>query len=227
MTARQFTLQYLRARFVAGAVVALVSLTASTAQAHPHVWVTVTTSVLFAPDGMLTGVRHDWTFDDMYSAFATTGIGGQGKDGFTREQLQPLAKVNVDSLKDYDFFTYARIDGKRQPKDIFGDPVDYWLDYDAATAALTLHFTLPLRTPVAAKQLAIEVYDPEFFIDFGFAEDDPVRLVGAPAGCSISSSKPRDDNFLSVQKLNRSFIPPEANVGMGMQFANKIAVSCR
>ena len=42
---------------------------------------------------------------------------------------------------------------------------------------LTLHFTLPFKTPVKAKTLDVEVYDPEFFIDFGFAEKNPVRLV--------------------------------------------------
>ena len=49
-------------------------------------------------------------------------------------------------------------------------PVDYWLDYDPKATVLTLHFTLPFKKPVTAKQLIIEVYDPEFFIDFGFAK---------------------------------------------------------
>src|ERR1700739_2443902 len=89
-------------------VVVAAALSATEAQAHPHVWVTMKTEVLYAPDGSVTGVRHDWTFDDMFSAFATTGIKAATKGQFTREELQPLAQINVDSLKDYAYFTYAR-----------------------------------------------------------------------------------------------------------------------
>ena len=38
------------------------------AEAHPHVWVTFHSEVLYAADGTMTGVRHAWTFDDMFSA---------------------------------------------------------------------------------------------------------------------------------------------------------------
>jgi ABC-type uncharacterized transport system substrate-binding protein len=43
------------------------------AQAHPHVWVTMHTELVYTSDGRITGVRHAWTFDDMFSAFATQG----------------------------------------------------------------------------------------------------------------------------------------------------------
>jgi ABC-type uncharacterized transport system substrate-binding protein len=208
-------------------VLLFAGLAPSAAQAHPHVWVTMTTELLYAPDGAVTGVRHNWTFDDMYSAYATTGIKARVKGQFTRQELQPLAQVNVDSLKEYAYFTYARIDGKKQ-KDAFLPPVDYWLDYDPKATVLTLHFTLPFKQPVKAKRLVVEIYDPEFFIDFAVADDnpDPVKLVGAPAQCAATFDKPHDDNFFSTQTLNRAFVPSEANIGMGASFANKISVEC-
>jgi ABC-type uncharacterized transport system substrate-binding protein len=195
------------------------------AEAHPHVWVTMTEELLYAPDGTVTGVRHAWTFDDMYSAFAIQGLESKTQGVFTREELKPLAQVNVESLKEYAYFTYAKLDGKRQ-KDAFLDPVDYFLDYDAKKAVLTLHFTLPFKTPVKAKTLELEVYDPEFFIDFGFAERDPVRLVSAPAACQAAVEKPRDDNFPATLRLNKAFASSEANIGMGASFANRIWVKC-
>jgi ABC-type uncharacterized transport system substrate-binding protein len=206
-------------------VAILTSLTATRAQAHPHVWATIRTELLYAPDGAVTGVRNIWTFDDMYSAYATTGIQAKVKGQFTREELQSLAQVNVDSLKEYAYFTYARIDGKKR-KDAFGAPVDYWLDYDPKATVLILHFTLPFKQPVKAKQLVVEIYDPEFFIDFAFADNNPVALVNAPAQCAATYDKPHDDNFFSSQTLNQSFIPNEANIGMGASFANKISVQC-
>ena len=78
------------------------------ASAHPHVWVTMQSELVYAPDGTVTGMRHAWTFDDMFSAFATQGIEAKKKGEFTREELAPLAEVNVTSLKEFDFFTYAK-----------------------------------------------------------------------------------------------------------------------
>ncbi len=88
---------------------------AAPARAHPHVWVTMHTELVYAPDGSITGVRQHWAFDDMFSAFATQGLEAKEKGKFTREELAPLAKVNVESLKEYDYFTYATADGKKTP----------------------------------------------------------------------------------------------------------------
>jgi len=192
--------------------------------AHPHVWVTMHSELLYAPDGSVTGVRHAWTFDDMFSSFATMGF-PQTNGTFSPETLQPLAKVNIDSLKDFDFFTYAKVDGKRE-KDVFLEPTDYWLDYDPKETVLTLHFTLPFKTPVKAKSLQIEVYDPTFFIDFGLAQNDPVKLVGAPAQCKVTWEKPADVNFPTTMRLDQALVTSEANIGMGASFANTITATC-
>jgi hypothetical protein len=69
--------------------------------------------------------------------------------------------------------------------------VDYWLDYDAKETVLTLHFTLPFKAPMRATNLEIEVYDPELSIEFAFAEQDPVRLTGAPSQCKSRGCPPK------------------------------------
>jgi ABC-type uncharacterized transport system substrate-binding protein len=210
---------------LAVAVAIAVALPAIPVQAHPHVWATMTTELIYDANGAATGLRQAWTFDDMYSAFATTGLPAKTKGEFTPEELQPLAQVNVESLKDFDYFTHATINGKRDKK-AFIDPVDYWLSYDPKATVLTLHFTLPFKTPVKAKVLKIEIYDPEFFIDFGFADDNALKLVNAPPLCAAWTDKPHDENFLSPQSLSKPFIPSEAFIGMGADFANKIVVQC-
>ncbi len=150
------------------------------AEAHPHVWVTMHTELVYAPDGSITGVRHDWTFDDMFSAFALQGLDAKEKGKYTREELAPLAKANVESLNEYDYFTYVTADGKKAP---LTDPApSYWLDYD--NQVLTLHFLLPFKTPVKAKLLKIEVYDPTIFVDFAWAKDKPPRVVNCPGAAS-------------------------------------------
>jgi ABC-type uncharacterized transport system substrate-binding protein len=192
------------------------------AQAHPHVWVTMHSELVYAADGRITGIRHAWSFDDMFSTFALQGMESKEKGKFTREELAPLAKVNVESLKEYDYFTYATADGTKTQ---LAEPApEYWLDY--ADQVLTLNFTLPFKTPVKAKELNIEIYDPSIFVDFSWAKDDPVRLVGAPK-CKGEVVKPREMTFAEGKKLSE--IPAEqknTTMAWGAQFANKILVHC-
>ncbi len=200
-------------------------ISTAVARAHPHVWVTVKSELVYAPDGTVTGVRHAWTFDDMFSVFATQGIESKKKGEFTREELAPLAEVNVTSLKEYDFFTFAKANGKKLEFD--DPPADYFLDFDPKDTVLTLHFTLPLKAPVKAKDLALEVYDREFFVDFSFAEKEPVKLVGAPAHCKLSIGRPQEMSTAMTQQFNQlGANQRDPSLTIGTEFANKITVKC-
>jgi ABC-type uncharacterized transport system substrate-binding protein len=211
--------------FSLATALAALAMSIATASAHPHVWVTIKSELVFAPDGSVTGVRHAWTFDDMFSVFATQGLEAKTKGEFTREELAPLAEVNVTSLKEYDYFTYAKANGKKLE---FNDPAaGYYLDYDKKETVLTLHFLLPLKQPVKPKDLTLEVYDREFFVDFSFAEKDPAKLVGAPAQCKLTVGKPQEKNSALAQQLGQ--LGPnqrDSSLTIGAEYANKILVKC-
>ncbi len=200
----------------------IVLAVAAPARAHPHVWVTMRTELVYAPDGRITGIRHAWSFDDMFSTFATQGLESKEKGKFTREELAPLAKVNVESLKEFDYFTYATADGKKA--DLAEPAPDYWLDYE--DQVLTLNFTLPFKMPVKAKELKVEIYDPTIFVDFSFAKEKPAQLVGAPK-CRLDVTLPREMTFAEGKKLSE--IPadqPNTTMAWGAQFASKLLVHC-
>jgi len=201
---------------------AVLALSVAAAAAHPHVWVTMKSELVYAPDGKVTGVRHAWTFDEMFSTFATQGLETKQKGVFTREDLKPLAEVNVTSLKEYDYFTKAKANSKKVE---FKDPVDYWLEF--TDGALTLHFFLPLETPVKAHTLAVEIYDPTWFVDFTFADKDAVTLAGAPAQCKLDVARPADAPAQGQQLGESFFSSLGANSDYGAQFANRIAVKCQ
>ena len=204
-------------------ILCLCAVQADRSSAHPHVWVTMKSELLYAADGSATGVRHTWAFDDAFSVFATQGLPSKRPGTFTRDELAALAQVNVNSLKEYGYFTVAKADGKKAP---LKEPVDYYLDYDAKRTVLTLHFTLPFKSPVKAKQLDVDIYDATFFVDMAFVEKDPVALVGAPAGCRLSVVRPQDAS-VTTQRLSESFFNSlSASGGWGAQFANKVSVKC-
>jgi ABC-type uncharacterized transport system substrate-binding protein len=196
------------------------TLAANPAQAHPHVWITATSELIYAPDGSVTGVRHAWTFDDMFTTYALQGIETKTKGVYSREELTPLAQTNVESLKEFAYFTFAKADGKKEK---FVEPVDYYLEYK--DSALTLHFTLPLKAPVKPKELVVEVFDPSFFIDFTLADKNPIKLVGAPAACQMKFERPNDGSA-GAQKIGEQNFLSGANANYGAMFANKITVDC-
>ncbi|MGD0719619.1 MAG: DUF1007 family protein [Roseiarcus sp.] len=212
-----------RLRAVAAALVALGVLAAGPACAHPHVWVTMRSQVVFGPDGKVDGIIHDWTFDEMYSSFATQGLAPPGQL-VKRADFAPLAKENAGSLAQIGYFTTVKIAGKAVD---FGEVTEYWME-ERPDHLVTFHVVLPLRTPAApGKFFSLLVADPEFFIDFEFDDKDGVRLAGAPAGCSLSIAKPRALEADESSKLSESFfsgLAPGANFGFKM--ASRAIVAC-
>jgi ABC-type uncharacterized transport system substrate-binding protein len=199
---------------------AAVLVGANPAAAHPHVWVTAASELLYGPNGTVTAIRHAWTFDDMFSTYALQGTESKKKGVYSREELAPLAQTNVESLKEYGFFTFAKVDGQKQP---FLAPTDYFLEY--RDSALVLHFTLPFKTPVKAKQLLVEIFDPSYFVDFALQKQDPVHLVGAPASCTAAIQRP-SDGTAGARKLGEANFLNGNNSNYGAMFANRITVDC-
>ncbi len=200
---------------------------ASSVAAHPHVWATVRSEIVFGPDHKITGIRHAWTFDEFYTAMAVQGLDGNGDGVYSKEELEPLAKVNVDSLKEFAYFTFVRLDGDEKFLPL-KPPVDYWVEYD--DTVLTLHFTLPLETPLdpSDKVVTIDVYDPSFFVAFGFAEKAPVKVAGSPAaGCTANVDTPDPESAEAARALSEAFfsqLGPGSDYGS--QFAQTVMVKC-
>ncbi len=187
------------------------------ALAHPHVWVSVKAEAILGEDGKITAIRHHWTFDDMYSAFVTANLGKDGQPP-TSEELQPVAQTNVDSLKEFEYFTFSKQAGK---KVAFGDPRDFSMTYNAKDQVATLHFTLPLARPAETKKVfSFAVYDPSYFVAFEFEKGPSVSLEGGPKGCSISVTKPHALDEKEQQKLNQAMTD---NFSPGEDFALRLA----
>jgi ABC-type uncharacterized transport system substrate-binding protein len=206
---------------------ALLSGAATPVAAHPHVWATVRSEIVFGPDQRITGIRHAWTFDEFYTAMAIEGL-DTNKDGvYAKDELAPLAKVNVESLKEFDYFTFVRRGAEEKPLPL-KEPVDYWVEYDKTQ--LTLHFTLPLESPLDAKaqEVAVDVYDPSFFVAFGFAPDAPVKIAGTAApSCMAEVQKPGAERGGEAKDLSEAFfsqLGPNSN--FGSQFAQTMTVKC-
>lgn len=195
------------------------------AAAHPHVWVSVETTVLY-DKGTVVGLGHKWTFDEMYTAMALQGLDANGDGVYDRKELAELAQINIDGLKEFDYFTFAKLG---QSNLAFAPPKDYWLEH--ANGVLSLHMVTPLVQPVLAEAegLSFTVTDPSYFIAFELAKQDPVRLSeGAPAGCVANVAAPQEDSELA-QRLGDAFKEQLGGgdaMGLGVGLTKSITLSC-
>lgn len=195
------------------------------ANAHPHVWVTVKSKVLYGADGMITGIRQHWKFDEFYSSFAIQGLDKDEDGKFSKDELAELAKVNVTSLSEYDYFTFPK---KGDQAVEMNEPTDYWLEHHE-DGTLTLHFTLPLKQPASAssEKFSFTVYDPTFYISFEFDKKDAVVLAaGAPSNCAAKLFAPKKQQQQTAA-LNEAFSSDAGGFqGLAVQLAQDAVVSC-
>lgn len=192
------------------------------ALAHPHVWVEVRSELDYEPDGTLKGVRHHWTFDEAFSSYALQGMETTPDGKPSEKTLKELAEVNIESLGEFDYFTFAK---KGRTDADFLPPKDYSLTHDGK--ALTLHFTLPFAQPQAKKGgMTLDVYDPTYFVAFHLADNDPVKLAGDAQDCALTLHRP-DPAAGSVTTLSESFFSALTSASeFGSQFANRVTVTC-
>lgn len=195
---------------------------AGPALAHPHVFVVVTSEIIFDAQGRVAGVSQSWTFDDMYSSFVTTGASEDGKP-VSSQKLQPLAEQNVSDLAEFGYFTVVKVPGQKVE---FAKPQAISMHEDAKKL-VTLKFTLPLKTPVKAdKALTLQVYDPTYFVSFDFAQNG-VTMKGAPSGCSLSMVQPTPLGESEAKRLNEAFfsgLSPGAD--FGIKLASRATLAC-
>jgi len=194
--------------------------------AHPHVLVEAKSEVVFDDAGRMRSVRHIWQFDPAFSAYAIQGLDENGDGELSEAELRPLAKINVESLSEFDFFTYLAIDGESLE---FAEPTEYWLELRGG--GLTLFYELPLKTPTAvAPETTLEVFDPEYFVAFNFVTDDPVTLVDAPANCLAIYHPPGNIDGQTMAMLNalpqdQRELPPEL-AGAADALADLAEIKC-
>lgn len=189
---------------------------ATKAWAHPHVWITVETTVV-RDKGYFTSLQHKWTFDEYYTATATEGLVKNSDGQYDRDRMAELAKINVDGLKEFGYFTYTVL-GDQPVK--LGDPRDYGIEY--RNGALSLVFTLPFAAPLG-KDLTILVLDPTYFIAFEFAKTDPVRLSGSGAQSCKAAIDELAEGSAEAQRLSNAF----TELGPDLGYAQIVSIGCQ
>ncbi|MGE4055997.1 MAG: DUF1007 family protein [Vicinamibacterales bacterium] len=206
---------------LAGTALITIGLSSS-ASAHPHVFVEARSEVVLAA-GAVVAIRHVWRFDQSFSLYAAEQLDVDRDGVLSNDELEALAKLNIESLAEYDFFTFLdSLPAAVEP------PTEYGLSFQ--DEQLTLIFTLALSAPrPVGEAVSIEVYDPEFYVDFEYVDDDPVAISGDIAGCSAEFRGPAALDPLVQARIAEvpmdQVVPPDL-LAAAVDLANTITVRC-
>jgi ABC-type uncharacterized transport system substrate-binding protein len=204
----------------------IVVCAASPAAAHPHVFVDATAEMRFDAEQRVVEIHNAWKFDAVFSAYATQGLDADGDGTFSEAELKPLAQQNVESLRDFEFFSYFTIGTDRVA---LLPPKKYWLEYE--DERLTLFFALPLEKPAAIVAPAmLEIFDREYFVEFGFPEQGGLGLAGVPT-CAArhhppEAIDPQTMGLLGSLPQEQRELPSDL-VQAVSALANYFAITCR
>jgi len=193
------------------------------------VWVEMQSDVVFNDQGLITAVNLSWTFDDAYAQLALDGLDADGDGVYSQAEIEPLTKQNMEALKDYDYFTAIRFDGKKQPLAEVTESGQIW-----SNDKLQLHFQVPLKVPLdpVKGEFVLKVYDPDFFIALDYVKDDPVAVIGnIPKQCHLVvkpvPTNAEVDATRQMLSTKGTDWKPENNEDFGALFAQAVTIQCK
>lgn len=188
------------------------------ASAHPHVFVDVDVELDVAEDGGLRGINYDWTFDDMYSAFAMQGL-PKANGAPPEAALAKVADAIIGKLDDVDYFTKAVAEG-HELQAMGAQQAHASFD----NGRLRLTFTVALRAiGGAAEKVNVQVFDPQYVV--AVSVKDGARVRG-PARCThkLLRAGPLDPN--DARQLDDSLRTNQLAANFGSKLATTIALDC-
>jgi len=198
--------------------------------AHPHVWSDMRSQLIISDEGLVTGVRVQWTTDKAYARTALDGFTKNAEGNYSAEDMQKLTEENLSALEDYGYFIFFRFNNEKQKIGKAGEGQQIFNPKDGR---LTLNFSVPLETPLDPHKgkVTLKIYDPEFFIAFDYVGDKPLLISRPlPAGCSAELSPiPKDTKLeetrLMLSSKDKNWKPSDAE-DFGGLFAQPVEVKC-
>ncbi|RLM26340.1 hypothetical protein BIY29_05860 [Brenneria alni] len=190
--------------------------------AHPHSFIDMQTTIE-SQNEQITGLRMQWTMDAITSADLLYDAGKAEKDSEIWKKLAAEVMANVlgqhyftDIYRDNQTVKYAPM------------PTEYHLSRQGNQAVL--EFVLPLANPqpMAGKPLLISTYDPSYYVDMSYANDNAIRLAPSLASrCKTTLVTPEPNSDLqSYALLLDKNDSPDEDMELGKQFAQRVTLRC-
>ena len=183
------------------------------------------TDMVMGPDQKLEAITITWTFDEFYTAFAVQDFQKQKDGSYKQADLDALLNINLENLKEWNYFTDIKHAGKPLP---LATPKPLNARYDDKLGQLTITFSLPLEQPVqptATAPVTLQIYDPTYYIAIDYVKEAPLHLTGAPdKSCAIKATTP-DVESVWTSLPESAFSNPDGTT-LGRNFATNVTLTC-
>lgn len=147
--------------------------------AHPHVYIDAALGLVYDDKGDLTGMNVEWSYDDFYSLLIIEdyALDPDGDSVLTPEESDLIQGFDADWVPGSAGGLYVTADGKPVELEM---PRDFTAEYRDGRL-ISRHFR-PLAQPLSGdRALQIQIYDPEFYVDFSV----PKAPVAEGRDCAI------------------------------------------
>jgi ABC-type uncharacterized transport system substrate-binding protein len=147
---------------------------ASLAAAHPHIWIKATATLQFE-GGKITGILHEWEFDEFFSSALISDFDKNKNKAFDAAEIKELEANAFAALKEYGYFTHPRTNGKAETIATVRDfaPV-------IKGNRVIYRFVAVLPQPVDPKSDRFDagVYDESYYVELEMSPQQGVKLAG-------------------------------------------------
>lgn len=205
-----------------GGLLGAILLFAGTATAHPHAWIDLRVSLLFDDDGQLHTLRQEWAFDPTYSHLLLEDMDTTEPGLDMDTALRKMAVRMLENLREYDYFTEIRRNGRQLDTAEARDGELLWRQ-----RRLHLRFELPVEPvrPDSKQPLQYRVYDPSYWIEILHDPGDVIHIEGG-RGCEARLERARPEGWLAAYAatLNRDQRAPIED--LGRSFAEEVSIQC-
>lgn len=193
----------------------------SSADAHPHAWIDLNSTVVLNDAGHVVAIEQYWLFGDYYSAYLVSEIDSSGGDMV--EGLRETARGNLIELRSYDYFTRLLADGRQVSFDDVGT-----FETGIIEGRVYLKFTLSLSEPVDPRQQAVSyaVYDPTYYVEVLHAEGVMPSVQGDAGNCNVALTRP-EPTFAELAYAASLDQDESGGDGLGAAFAEWVSLSCQ
>lgn len=203
-------------RIAAGLAVCLLLANAAP-RAHPHHWIDVFAEWQFDADGLVSGVKLRWLFDDYYSVLLVDDAAASG------DELQGiLDNMLSNTAKHHYFIRIEHAGGEAR----FTTPRQTRIDLQDHRIAV--QFLLPLAERLDARHgdIVYQVAEPTYYFEMLHAEDgQAIVLNEAPPGCRYRVEAPRPDAALIAYAAALG-LNERSGDELGIQFAETVTIRC-
>lgn len=148
------------------------ALLPTAALAHPHVFIDAGLALNYDAEGRLASVEVEWTYDAFYSLLILEDYGIRPTGGdMAAAELAPLQGFDGDWEPGFEGSLYLGVEGRRIA---LAPPQGFTAELRAGQ--VVSRHVRPLAEPLPGDlPLLVEVYDPEFYVDFSMPAAPVIR----------------------------------------------------